>query len=87
MSSLDDPKMTPAQTITDPPDSSDPAFPMSPRDKDVEEAVPHVKGMDKMNAKAVEVLKTEGSKAAVNHMFTRSDGSTRTYSEMRSLYG
>ena len=44
-------------------------------------------GMDATNAKAYQILVEEGSRSAVNHMFTRADGSTRSYSEMRSLYG
>lgn len=44
-------------------------------------------GMDAANAKAYQILVEEGSRSAVNHMFTRADGSTRSYSEMRSLYG
>ena len=43
--------------------------------------------MDTVNAKAIQILVEEGSRSAVNHMFTRADGSTRSYSEMRSLYG
>lgn len=43
--------------------------------------------MDTVNAKAIQILVEEGSRSAVNHMFTRADGSTRSYSEMRSIYG
>ena len=43
--------------------------------------------MDKANAQAAVVLLTKGEKEAVNFMFTRDDGSTRSYAEMRSLYG
>jgi hypothetical protein len=43
--------------------------------------------MDEANAAAAAVLVTEGGKAAVSHMFARPDGSTRSYSEMRRLYG
>ena len=44
-------------------------------------------GMDAANAKATKILFEEGGKAAVHHMFTRPDGSTRSYGEMRSMYG
>ena len=43
--------------------------------------------MDEPNAKALEIMKTEGGEASVKHMFTREDGSTRSYSEMRMMYG
>lgn len=43
--------------------------------------------MDDANAEAAAVMMTEGLKAAQEHMFTRADGSTRSYSEMRSMYG
>ena len=43
--------------------------------------------MDKANAQAAVVLLTKGETAAVNFMFTRPDGSTRSYAEMRSMYG
>ena len=43
--------------------------------------------MDDANATAAAVMATEGGQAAVSHMFTREDGSTRSYSEMRSMYG
>jgi virulence-associated protein VapD len=43
--------------------------------------------MDEHNKKAVYVLNNEGMDKAVEHMFTREDGSTRSYSEMRMLYG
>jgi hypothetical protein len=42
---------------------------------------------DEANAKAAAVLFTEGGKAAVSHMFTRSDGSTMSYSEVRARFG
>jgi hypothetical protein len=44
-------------------------------------------GMDAANAKATKILFEEGGEAAVSHMFTRADGSSRSYSEMRSIYG
>jgi hypothetical protein len=43
--------------------------------------------MDEHNKKAVSVLNNEGMDKAVQHMFTREDGSTRSYAEMRMLYG
>ena len=43
--------------------------------------------MDDENAAAAAVLSTEGSEAASKFMFTRSDGTIRSYGEMRSLYG
>ena len=43
--------------------------------------------MDDANAAAAAVLTTEGGQAAVTHMFTRDDGSTRSYAEMRMTYG
>ena len=44
-------------------------------------------GMDAANAQATKIMFEEGPKQAVHHMFTRPDGSTRSYSEMRSMYG
>lgn len=43
--------------------------------------------MDDRNAAAAAVMATDGMDVAVNHMFTREDGSTRSYAEMRALYG
>ena len=43
--------------------------------------------MDQPNAKALDVMEKEGCEAGVKHMFTRPDGSTRSYSEMRMKYG
>lgn len=43
--------------------------------------------MDEHNKKAVSVLNNEGMDKAIEHMFTREDGSTRSYAEMRMLYG
>lgn len=43
--------------------------------------------MDEANAKATAVLVHDGGKSAVSHMFTREDGSTRSYSEMRMMNG
>ena len=44
-------------------------------------------GMDAANAKPTKIAFDAGGKQAVAHMFTRSDGSTRSYGEMRSMYG
>ena len=44
-------------------------------------------GMDDNNKKAVEVLNNEGIDKAIDHMFTRKDGSKRSYAEMRAMYG
>jgi hypothetical protein len=48
-----------------------------------------VKGcpMDSANAEAAAVLVTEGAEAAVKHMFTKPDGTSRSYGDMRTLYG
>ena len=43
--------------------------------------------MDDNNKKAIDVMESEGPEASMKHMFTRDDGSTRSYAEMRSLYG
>jgi len=43
--------------------------------------------MDDANAAAAAVMMTEGTQASVTHMFTREDGSTRSYAEMRGMYG
>ena len=43
--------------------------------------------MDSPNAKALEIMEKEGGEAGVKHMFTREDGTTRSYSEMRMMYG
>jgi hypothetical protein len=44
--------------------------------------------MDSTNKKAVDVWGKEGQSAAIKHMFTdRETGSTRSYAEMRSMYG
>ena len=57
------------------------------KDRSAATATTAMAGMDAANAKAYQILVKEGSRSAVNHMFTRADGSTRSYSEMRSLYG
>ena len=43
--------------------------------------------MDDNNKKAMDVMESEGPEASMKHMFTRDDGTTRTYAEMRALYG
>lgn len=43
--------------------------------------------MDDKNKEAYNVMKTQGIDSAIEHMFTRGDGSTRSYAEMRALYG
>lgn len=43
--------------------------------------------MDDKNKEAYNVMKTQGIDSAIQYMFTRSDGSKRSYAEMRSLYG
>lgn len=57
------------------------------KDRSAAAATTAMAGMDAANAKATQILLEEGSRSAVKHMFTRADGSTRSYSEMRSLYG
>lgn len=44
-------------------------------------------GMDEANKKAVDVLRTGGIQKAIEHMFTREDGTKMSYGEMRTLYG
>ena len=47
-----------------------------------------VKGMDEANRAALQVMANEGSDAAARHMLTdQKTGSTRSYAEMRMLYG
>ena len=43
--------------------------------------------MDDNNKKAMDVMDSEGPEASMKHMFTRDDGSIRSYAEMRALYG
>tara|TARA_A100001388_G_scaffold209382_1_gene159862 strand:+ start:57 stop:296 length:240 start_codon:yes stop_codon:yes gene_type:complete len=44
--------------------------------------------MDDHNKKAVDVMKTKGMSAAIEHMFTDQDtGRQLTYGEMRARYG
>lgn len=43
--------------------------------------------MDEPNKKAMDIWATSGVDAAVKHMVTRPDGTARSYSEMRALYG
>lgn len=44
-------------------------------------------GMDDNNKKAFDVLKTGDRNAFLKHVFTREDGTQRSYAEMRYLYG
>lgn len=44
-------------------------------------------GMDEPNKKAMDIWTTSGVDAAVKHMVTHPDGTARSYSEMRALYG
>jgi len=43
--------------------------------------------MDEKNSKALNVLKEQGDKAFVKHVFTGDKGETLTYAEMRARYG
>ena len=43
--------------------------------------------MDDNNKKAMDVMESQGPEASMKHMFTRDDGSIRSYAEMRALYG
>ena len=43
--------------------------------------------MDGLNKKAALIMLTQGSDAAVKHMFTGDKGEPLTYSEMRERYG
>ena len=43
--------------------------------------------MDDNNKKAADVWAASGVNAAIKHMVTRPDGTTRSYSEMRAMYG
>jgi hypothetical protein len=44
-------------------------------------------GMDEKNKRAFDVLKTGDTNAFLKHVFTREDGTERSYAEMRYLYG
>ena len=44
-------------------------------------------GMDDNNKKAYDVLKTGDTTAFLKQVFTREDGTERSYAEMRYLYG
>ena len=44
-------------------------------------------GMDETNKKAFDALKTGDTNAFLKHVFTREDGTERSYAEMRCLYG
>lgn len=43
--------------------------------------------MDDDNKKAMDIMTTDGPDAAIKYMMTNSDGSTRSYAEIRALYG
>lgn len=43
--------------------------------------------MDNNNKKAMDVFASKGPQEAIKHMFTREDGTTCSYSEMREKYG
>ena len=43
--------------------------------------------MDKANQKALNIMKTEGTEAAVKHMFNPTGKRQLSYSEMRLMYG
>ena len=43
--------------------------------------------MDKANQKAMDIMKTEGTEAAVKHMFNPTGKRQLSYAEMRSIYG
>lgn len=47
----------------------------------------HLNYIDEKNKKAIDVAATHGWDAAIEHMLTKEDGTPRTYSEMRALYG
>lgn len=47
----------------------------------------HLNYINETNKKAIEVATTHGWDAAIEHMTTKEDGTQRTYSEMRALYG
>lgn len=54
---------------------------------DVEVGIPDRLQMDRNNVEAMRVMNSEGLQSAAKHMFTRPDGTRRSYSEMRSMYG
>ena len=43
--------------------------------------------MDKANQKALNIMKTEGTEAAVKHMFNPTGKRQLSYAEMRSMFG
>jgi len=57
------------------------SYPVSSVDKTLKD------GMDDNNKKAFDVLKTGDTNAFLKHVFTREDGTERSYAEMRYLYG
>jgi len=83
-------KSAPPPAPAKPPNPNDANFPMEPRNLEKEfQEKGLVAGcpMDAANAKAAAIMVTEGAEAAVKHMFTKPDGSSRSYSDMRELYG
>ena len=56
--------------------------------RDTEKVVEPVK-MNAVNTEAIEVLKTNGDKAFIEHVFTDPKDNTKklSYAEMRMLYG
>ena len=47
----------------------------------------HLNYIDETNKTAMDVAATQGWDAAIEHMSTNEDGTPRSYSEMRALYG
>ena len=90
MDSNDDTRNTPANKIID--ETTD-----NTRKKEIAddailnpliEFLANCNGMDDRNKKANDVLKNEGTAAAVKHMFTDDNsGKTLSYAEMRQRYG
>ena len=84
MDSNDDTRNTPANKIID--ETKD-----NTRKKEIADDakfLANCNGMDDRNKKANDVLKNEGTAAAVKHMFTDDNsGKTLSYAEMRQRYG
>ena len=84
MDSNDDTRNTPANKIID--ETTD-----NTRKKEIADDakfLANCNGMDDRNKKANDVLKNEGTAAAVKHMFTDDNsGKTLSYAEMRQRYG
>ena len=47
----------------------------------------HLNYIDETNKTTIAIAETQGWDAAVDHMLTKKDGTPRTYSAIRSLYG